>query len=88
MIPELGIGGISDVVFLNGTAYALVTMVDDPVFFHTGQINGIYRIDGPNSYTIIADIGAYNLVNPPTGFFIDYLTGFSIPCWNIVVASW
>lgn len=72
--PVFG-GGVSDVAFLGGQAYALVTLVDDPQFFPTGQINGIYRIDGPNSYTIIADIGAYNLANPPTGFDFFVATG-------------
>lgn len=75
MIPEFGLGGITDVAFIGGTAYALVTCIADPIFFPTGLVNGIYRIDGPNSYTIIADIGAYNLANPPTGFPIDFLTG-------------
>lgn len=77
MIPEFGLGGITDVAFIGGTAYALVTAVADPVFFPTGRVNGIYRIDGPNSYTIIADLGAYNIANPPTGFFFDFLTGVS-----------
>ena len=76
LIPEVGIGGISDVAFLYGKAYALVTLVDDPTF-PTGQVNGIYRIDGPNSFTVIADLGAFNLANPPTGFPIDVLTGVS-----------
>ena len=75
LIPGVGIGGISDVAFLNGNAYALVTLVDDPTLFPTGQVNGIYRIDGPDSYTIIADIGAYNVANPPTGFAFDVSTG-------------
>ena len=74
LIPDVGIGGISDVAFIGSTAYALVTLVDDPLF-PTGQVNGIYRIDGPNSFTVIADIGAFNLANPPTGFSIDVLTG-------------
>jgi hypothetical protein len=74
LIPDVGIGGISDVAFHNGKGYALVTLVDDPLF-PTGQVNGIYRIDGPNSFTVIADIGAFNLANPPTGFPIDVLTG-------------
>ena len=75
LIPEVGIGGISDVAFLSGKAYALVTMVDDPNLFPTGQVNGIYRIDGPNSFTVIADIGAFNIANPPTGFAFDVSTG-------------
>ena len=73
-IPGVGLGGITDIVFIGGTAYALVTAVDDPLF-PTGQVNGIYRIDGPNSYTIIADIGAYNIANPPTGFEFFVVTG-------------
>lgn len=75
MIPEIGIGGIMDVAFIGGTAYALVTLVDDPIGFPTGQVNGIYRIDGPNSYTIVADIGAYNFAHQPTQFPIDVFTG-------------
>jgi hypothetical protein len=75
LIPEVGIGGISDVAFLDGKAYALVTMVDDPNLFPTGQINGIYRIDGPNSFKIIADIGTYNIAHPPTGFEFFVVTG-------------
>jgi hypothetical protein len=74
LIPDVGIGGISDVAFLDGKAYALVTMVDDPTF-PTGQVNGIYRIDGPNSFTVIADIGAYNIAHPPTGFDFFVVTG-------------
>lgn len=75
LIPAVGIGGISDVAFLDGKAYALVTLVDDPTLFPTGQVNGIYRIDGPNSFTVIADIGAYNIAHPPSGFAFDVSTG-------------
>ena len=67
--------GVYDVAFIGGTAYALVTLVDDPVLFPTGEVNGIYRVDGPNSFTIIADIGAYNLAHPPTGFNFFVSTG-------------
>jgi hypothetical protein len=77
LIAEVGIGGITDVAFIGGTAYALVTMVDDPNLFPTGRVNGIYRIDGPNSFTVIADIGAYNLAHPPTGFSFFVSTGVS-----------
>jgi hypothetical protein len=75
LIPDVGIGGISDVAFFGGKAYALVTLVDDPTLFPTGQVNGIYRIDGPNSFTVIADIGAYNIAHPPSGFEFDVSTG-------------
>jgi hypothetical protein len=71
----IGIGGVVDVAFIGGTAYALVTLVSDPLF-PTGEINGIYRVDGPSSFTLIADIGAYNLANPPSGF--DYFVGTGV----------
>ena len=77
LIGAVGIGGVTDVAFMGGTAYALVTLVSDPNLFPTGQVNGIYRIDGPDSYTIIADIGAFNLANPPTGFDFFVSTGVS-----------
>ncbi|HEU4902678.1 MAG TPA: ScyD/ScyE family protein [Flavisolibacter sp.] len=76
LIPEVDprVGGVTDVAFRGGTAYALVTLVDDPLF-PTGQVNGIYRIDGPNSYTIIADIGAFNVAHPPAGIEFEVATG-------------
>ena len=70
----IGIGGVVDVAFIGSTAYALVTLVDDPLF-PTGQVNGIYRVDGPSSFTVIADLGAYNLAHPPTGFDFFVQTG-------------
>ena len=70
----IGIGGAVDVAFLGNTAYALVTLVSDPLF-PTGEVNGIYRVDGPSSFTLIADIGAYNLAHPPTGFDFFVETG-------------
>jgi hypothetical protein len=62
----LPIGGANDLVFLNGTAYVLVTMVGDdlPVPVNNGDVVGIYRIDSPNSYTVIADIGTWSINNP------------------------
>ena len=71
----IGIGGIIDVTFIGSTAYALVTLVDDPNLFPTGNVNGIYRIDGPDSYTIIADLGSYNVAHPPSGFDFFVVTG-------------
>jgi sugar lactone lactonase YvrE len=69
MQTPLGVGGAMDVVFHGGTAYVLVTAVDDPFFDiiglpRTGAVNGLYRIDGPTSHTVVADIGAYNLAHP------------------------
>ena len=68
----VGIGGLMDVAFLDGSAYAIVTLVGPQV--GTNDLVGIYRIDGPDSYTVVADIGAFALANPPnTPFFV--LTG-------------
>jgi hypothetical protein len=75
-LPTLGapLLGPVDVAFIGSTAYALVTLVG----FELGgsDVVGVYRIDGPDSYTIIADIGAFNVANPPTiGFDIDFAEG-------------
>jgi sugar lactone lactonase YvrE len=65
--------GVVDVAFLGGTAYALVTGVAPDLDGH--DIVGIYRIDGPDSWTIVADIGAWSVDHPPaTDFFVA--TGF------------
>lgn len=69
----LPIGGVIDVAFMDETAYALVTLVGP--FFGDENINGIYRIDGPDSYTVIADIGEFTQANPPTGFDFFIPTG-------------
>jgi hypothetical protein len=68
----IGIGGTTDVAFIGGTAYALVTVVGPDV--GGSDTVGIYRIDGPDSFTVVADIGAFTLSNPP-GFPIDIPTG-------------
>jgi hypothetical protein len=60
----IGIGGAIDVAFIDNIAYALVTLVGPQ--FGTTDIVGIYRVDGPDSFTVVADIGAFNLANPPT----------------------
>lgn len=62
-------GGIMDIAFIGDTAYALVTLVGEAVGGE--DISGIYRIDSPDSYTIIADIGQFSVDNPPdTNFFV------------------
>ena len=68
----VGIGGAIDVAFIGGTAYALVTLVGPDV--GGSDIVGIYRIDGPDSFTVVADIGAFALSNPPETPF-DVPTG-------------
>ena len=64
------IGGAMDVAFIDKTAYVLVTLVGPDV--GGSSIVGIYRMDGPNKFTVIADIGAFALQNPPT-------TPFAVP---------
>lgn len=61
--------GVIDVAFLNGTAYALVTGVGPDL--EGSDIVGIYRVDGPTSFTVVADLGAWSIANPPeTEFFV------------------
>lgn len=86
MIAAVGTGGAMDVAFIRKTAYVLVILVGPD----TGgsDIVGIYRIDGPETVTVIADIGAFSLSHPPsTPFFVatgvayamePYPTGFLV----------
>ncbi len=77
----IGIGGVWDVAFIGETAYALVTL-NGPQFGGTYPV-GIYRIDGPDSYTVIADIGVYTLANPPsTDYFVDMGVQYSIEAFR------
>jgi sugar lactone lactonase YvrE len=63
------VGGAMDVAFLRGRAYVLVTMVG-PDLGGTDVV-GIYRVDGPHSFTVVADIGAFSLAHPPKpAFFV------------------
>jgi len=64
--PGWGDGGTFDVTFIGSTAYALVSEVssdlnDFGVDLH--DVDGIYRIDGPHSFTVIADIGAWSIAH-------------------------
>lgn len=81
-LSAIGIGGAADVAFIGNTPYVLVTLVAEdlndifgPGTVPDGQVVGIYRVDGPNDYTIIADIGAHSLANPPSGFDFFIPTG-------------
>jgi sugar lactone lactonase YvrE len=62
-LPWVGFGGAVDVAFLDGTAYALVTMVGPDV--GGSHVAGIYRVDGPDSVTPVADIGTFAIGHPP-----------------------
>ena len=67
--PAIGLGGVMDVAFVGGTAYALVTLVGPDV--GGSDVAGIYRVDGPHTFTVVADIGAWATAHPPaTDFFV------------------
>jgi hypothetical protein len=68
----VGIGGAIDVAFIGKTAYALVTLVGPDV--GGGDVVGIYRVEGPNSFKVVADIGTFAVQNPPRTQF-DVPTG-------------
>ena len=69
LIPAAGFGGPVDIAFLGRTAYVLVTLVGPDV--GGSDVVGIYRVDGPTSFTVVADIGAFSIANPPaTDFFV------------------
>ena len=80
-LSPLAAGGVVDVAFVKGTAYALVTIVGTnfvggpvPPDDHTAV--GIYRVDGPSSFTLVADIGKFSAANlPPPDFPIGLKTG-------------
>jgi hypothetical protein len=63
------IGGAVDVAFIDGIAYVLVTLVHFE--FGGTDPSGIYRMDGPDSFSLVADISDYAVSNPPaTAFFL------------------
>ena len=69
LIPEVGFGGPVDIAFLGRTAYVLVTLVGPDV--GGSDVVGIYRVDRPDRFTVVADIGAFSIANPPeTDFFV------------------
>src|SRR4029450_5300904 len=59
----IGFGGATGTPRHRHTAHVMVTLVGPQ--FGGSPINGIYRVDGPTSFTVIADIGAFALANPP-----------------------
>src|SRR6266540_4481971 len=66
----IGIGGAIDVAFIGKTAYVLVTLVGPDV--GGSDVVGIYRVDGPDSFTVVADIGEFSMRHPPN-------TQFAVP---------
>src|SRR4029453_3542222 len=75
------IGGAMDVAFIGETAYVLVTLVG----FEGGgsDVVGVYRVDGPDSFTVVADIGAFSIDNPPeTDFFVPSGVQFALQTYR------
>jgi hypothetical protein len=69
LIPAAGFGGPVDLAFVGRTAYVLVTLVGPDV--GGSDVVGIYRVDGPDRFTVVADIGAFSINHPPgTDFFV------------------
>lgn len=64
-LPPAPFGGAIDVAFIGSTAYALVTLVD---------VSGIYRMDDADSFTVIADLGAFSSSHLPP-YPVDVPTG-------------
>ena len=68
-IPDVGVGGAMDVAFIGSTAVVLVTLVGTDA--GGDDVVGIYRVDGPNAFSVVADIGEFSSQNPPsTAFFV------------------
>lgn len=63
-IPEVGIGGAIDLVFLGRTAYVLVTLVG-PEFGQPAVVSGVYRINRNGHARAVADVGAWSTAHPP-----------------------
>jgi hypothetical protein len=68
--PVIGLGGAMDIAFIGGTAYVLVTLVGPDV--GGSDVAGIYRVDGPHRFTVVADIGKFAIDHPP-------VTAFEVP---------
>jgi sugar lactone lactonase YvrE len=80
-LPPLPLGGLMDVAFIGNTAYALTTLVGPDV--GGGSIGGIYRVDGPSNFTLIADLAGYSIANPPpTSFDVPSGVQFAIEPWR------
>jgi hypothetical protein len=60
--------GAVDVAFIGKTAYVLVTLVGPDV--GGSSVVGIYRVDSPTSFTVVANIGQFALANPPPTNFV------------------
>jgi sugar lactone lactonase YvrE len=77
----VGIGGAMDIAFIGSTAYVLVTLVGSDI--GGNDVVGVYRVDGPASFTVIADIGEFALNHPPnTSFFVPTGVQYAIETYR------
>jgi sugar lactone lactonase YvrE len=74
VVPVLG---AMDIAFIGRTAYVLVSGVAADV--GGDDVVGIYRVDGPQRFTVVADIGAWATTHPPPPpFFVPTGTQYSL----------
>lgn len=80
LIQGVGVGGAMDIIFRKGVGYVLVTLVGADV--GGSDVVGIYRVDGRHKTKVVADLGAFNLANPPDSeFFVP--TGLQYAMENV-----
>jgi hypothetical protein len=80
-LDGLTVGGVMDVAFLGHTAYAIVSVVGPDV--GGTSVVGLYRIDGPTTSTVVADIGAWSIDHPPTPpFFVATGVQYAMQPWH------
>lgn len=80
-LPGFPVGGVTDVAFIGHTAYALVSVVG-PDAGGTATV-GLYRIDSPTTFTVVADIGAWSTAHPPeTPFFVPSGVQYALQEWR------
>ncbi|NUU16616.1 ScyD/ScyE family protein [Cellulomonas humilata] len=75
-LPTAPNGGPHDIAFVRGTAYVLVGFITPEAGGAPGNVDGIYRMDGPSTFTLVADIGTFAKENPPT---TDYFIATGVP---------
>jgi sugar lactone lactonase YvrE len=65
-----GYGSPVDVAFIGNTLYAL-TALESELFPNPYGLTGIYRMDGPDTFTVIVNIGEWSIEHPPESAFED-----------------
>lgn len=63
LLEPFGLGGVMDVTFVEGIAYALVTLVSPEV--GGTDLAGIYRLEESGEWSVVADLGTFSAANLP-----------------------